>query len=337
MDSGETASPSPDTNLTSTSQTGEMLKLCDEVAVTCKKFRGLLEKYEHLLSSYNAKQGVSLFNIKSDAMFTYICNLLFVMLKKSCGLSIQDPQTRERIGQVRVILEKMKPLELKLKYQIEKYIKMTQPGQSGGSVVDKSKFRAKIENLQNDDGNDENNEVDDDDNNGDDEGSDGDLDEDDSKGKKSAKNADAKANAVYRPPKVAAVPYDDSREEDKRKRRLEQAKKRALSTSIIQELKEEYLDTPLEIASTTTLRNKRTNYRQERESYEETYFTRLPTTKKERHRDKQMASLTLGTLGTEVTRFEDISALDERTSDRSNKRKKTPMKKNKGFKKRRTR
>lgn len=39
----------------STSQTADMLNLCDEVASTCKKFRGLLEKYENLLSSYNAK------------------------------------------------------------------------------------------------------------------------------------------------------------------------------------------------------------------------------------------------------------------------------------------
>lgn len=46
---------------------------------------------------------------------------------------------------------------------------------------------------------------------------------------------------------------------------LERSKKRALSTSIMQELKEEFLDSPLEISNTITLRNKLTNYQRERE------------------------------------------------------------------------
>lgn len=58
-------------------------------------------------------------------------------------------------------------------------------------------------------------------------------------------------------------------------------------------------------------------------SYEETYFTRLPVTKKERHRDKLMSSVTVGTLGSEVTRFEDISALEGRMPNITKKRKKS--------------
>lgn len=42
--------------------------------------------------------------------------------------------------------------------------------------------------------------------------------------------------------------------------------------------------------------------------YEESYFTRLPTTKQEHHRGRKIT--TLGTLGDELTRFGDFRALE---------------------------
>jgi U3 small nucleolar ribonucleoprotein protein LCP5 len=42
--------------------------------------------------------------------------------------------------------------------------------------------------------------------------------------------------------------------------------------------------------------------------YEESYFTRLPTTKQERHRSRNVT--TLGTLGDELTRFGDFRTLE---------------------------
>jgi hypothetical protein len=52
-------------------------------------------------------------------------------------------------------------------------------------------------------------------------------------------------------------------------------------------------------------------------------FCRLPVTKKDKHRAKQLSSITLGKLGKEVTHFEDISALGGNFNEKSgNKRKK---------------
>jgi hypothetical protein len=62
-------------------------------------------------------------------------------------------------------------------------------------------------------------------------------------------------------------------------------------------------------------------------SYEETYFTRLPLTKKERHRDKLMSSMTVGTLGSEITRFEDMSALEGRLPTTKKRKKSLPKNK----------
>ncbi len=98
---------------------------------------------------------------------------------------------------------------------------------------------------------------------------------------------------LYKPPKLAAVPYgtlafrfsfvlfnfwwtilivyvicnikDDTRKAEKQRELLEKAKKRALNSSVMRELKEEYLDTPLEVFATNTLRNAQTKYRKEKE------------------------------------------------------------------------
>lgn len=46
---------------------------------------------------------------------------------------------------------------------------------------------------------------------------------------------------------------DESRAE-RRQKILERARKRALQSSVMQELKEEYLDTPVEVKATNTLK-----------------------------------------------------------------------------------
>lgn len=97
----------------------------------------------------------------------------------------------------------------------------------------------------------------------------------------------------------------------------------------------------------------------EKEEYEESYLTRLPVTKTEKHRQRRLTTLGksndcfapqrrtncitmrtfAGTLGDEITSFADISALEGGRSSSSaagNKRKHkaTPNKKKKGSKKR---
>lgn len=117
---------------------------------------------------------------------------------------------------------------------------------------------------------------------------------------------------------------------------MERARKLALNSSIIQELKEEYLDTPLEITSTTRAQQMFTKSQREKEEYEEKYLTRLPVTKAEKHRQRRLT--TLGTLGSEITSFGDISVLESGIPSsgsgkgKNNKRKKKLTKKRGGKK-----
>lgn len=59
----------------------------------------------------------------------------------------------------------------------------------------------------------------------------------------------------------------------------------------MQELKEEYLDTPIEISSGSQAQQAISRKQKEREDYEETYLTRLPLTKQEKHKQKKLTTL----------------------------------------------
>lgn len=69
----------------------------------------------------------------------------------------------------------------------------------------------------------------------------------------------------------------------------------------MQDLREEYLDTPIEVSQGSRAQQIITKQQQERQQYEEEYLTRLPLTKAEKHARRQLS--TLGTLGDEVTNF----------------------------------
>lgn len=289
--------------------------ICDtynDIAATCSKFGGLLEKINHI--SPIESKGLSLLDVKCDTMLSYLVNLSYLILKKCSGHSIDDDETRERLVNARVILEKIRPLEDKLKYQIDKYVKASMTGQA--DVADKSRYRANVKDLDSDVS---------------------DRDESDEDATKETKDKESKKTGIYKIPKLAAVPYTHLSKEEKQKQLLENAKKRALNSSVMQELKETYSEQPIEITNTNTLRNTLTNFRKEKERYEETYFTRLPVTKKEKHRDKLMSSLTIGTFGSEATRFEDLSALSGRLPSSAKKRRKSGKTlRKKSFKRRRT-
>jgi len=54
-------------------------------------------------------------------MLDYMTNLTYLMLRKSFGKSIENEPSVLRLVENRTVLEKMRPIEKKLKYQV-KYI-----------------------------------------------------------------------------------------------------------------------------------------------------------------------------------------------------------------------
>lgn len=62
-------------------------------------------------------------------------------------------------------------------------------------------------------------------------------------------------------------------------------------SSIIQDLKEELLDAPLEVSSGSRAQQMFSKQQKEKEEYEESYLTRLPVTKAEKHRQRKLTTL----------------------------------------------
>lgn len=254
-------------------------------------------------SSFETKDGLSFLELKNHVMLDYLSNLTYVMLKKSLGKSINGDKAIERICEDRTVLEKMKPIEKKLKYQIDKALKVAESGQL--SADDPLNFRPNINALK------ANNDEDDDD-------EDSDEDEDDAPKSKGGK---------YVPPRNVPAFADDP--ESLEKAEQERVKKRSLSKSIVEDLRRQHLDLPEEEHThVDTMRAQQIAKMKERIRYEEDNFMRLPLTKKDKHKRRQIT--TMGTLGDELTYFGDNNFYNEPKAAGGKKRKSGPRKMSKG-------
>lgn len=124
---------------------------------------------------------------------------------------------------------------------------------------------------------------------------------------------------------ISLFPGDETAQERNRKQQ-ERSKKLALSSSIMQDLREEYLDTPVEIAQSGRAQQTISKQQQEKQEYEEEYLTRLPVNKREKHMRRKLT--TVGTLGDEITDFGG-------STSSNNKKRKFIKSKGKNFKRKR--
>merc|ERR1739848_364946 len=172
--------------------------------------------------------------------------------------------------------------EKKLRYQIDKALKIAESGQMSSN--DPLNFRPNLNALKNE-GSDDDDEADSDEESGD-------------------EAATSKTNKVgkYVPPKNVQS-FDAGDVETLERNEEERNKKRSLSKSIMEDLRRQHSDLPDEEHSNVhdTMRAQQIAKMKERIRYEEDNFMRLPLTKKDKHKRSQMT--TIGTLGDELTNF----------------------------------
>ncbi|XP_046398749.1 neuroguidin isoform X2 [Ischnura elegans] len=221
-------------------------------------------------------------------LLSYLINLTYVILRKCSGEKIEGDPAIARLVEIRTVMEKMRPMEHKLKYHIDKLVKTAVSGKIDPS--DPLQYKPHPENFM-------------------DLSSEDEEDSDDEDGKKDD-GKDSK-KGVYVPPRIRPMHFDlEESRADKEKQQVERARRRALGSAFLQELREEYLDAPVEEeatmlrASSSSAAVSRRSHASHKKEYEEEYFTRLPTTRVERHKNRK-ALTTLGTLGDEVIHFGD--------------------------------
>ena len=255
------------------------MEMLSDIINTAKQMESSIDVFiDQVNSGPDTSQGLSFLDLKNDLMMDYNLNLLFLMYKKSVEGKIEGDKAVERLCHLRTILEKIRPIEHKLKYQIDKCVTVAETGQIDAN--DPSRFRANPDLLATKFADDE------------DEDSAGDDDED--KGKDSKK---------YIAPKNVPAFFDGDKSQEVMEAEMAAKKKKtALSHSMMRELQHQLYDAPEEISHEADVKKQKyiANER-EKELYEEENFMRLPVTKTERLAKKNV--FTVSNIGDSLTSF----------------------------------
>ena len=95
----------------------------------------------------NHDDGLSFLEMKCHLLLKYLINLSYIILLKLEGESLMDQATVERLVEIRTVLEKIRPIDKKLKYQIDKLIKMANESNLSKGEKHPLSYKPSLENL----------------------------------------------------------------------------------------------------------------------------------------------------------------------------------------------
>jgi U3 small nucleolar RNA-associated protein 3 len=114
---------------------GMLRELNEKLREVKDNVQPLLDKARAASSAEVREQGVSFLELKYHLLLAYCLNVSFYLLLKTEGKSVRDHPVVEQLLRIRAYLEKIKPIEAKLKYQLDKLLK--------SKPTEKSKKKAK--------------------------------------------------------------------------------------------------------------------------------------------------------------------------------------------------
>ncbi|XP_071341892.1 neuroguidin [Trachinotus anak] len=262
--------------------------LTEQVASVTSHVRELLTKVKD--GTLKTSQGLSFLDLRYHLLLFYLQDLTHLICVKSGGGSIKDSEALDRVVTVRTVLEKMRPLDHKLKYQIDKLVRTAVTGSLAEN--DPLQLRPNPENLIS-------------------KLNESEESEDEAEMKAAAEKRGAHSSGrKYVPPKIAPVHYDgDMTEADRKKAQLERQRRAALRSSVIQELRQQYSDAPEEIRDRRDFQSNRESREEtHRKNYEESMMVRLNMPKHQKNARKRGMMSMSGQLSG-ITHFGDITAL----------------------------
>ena len=232
-------------------------------------------------STTGREHGISFLEMKCHLFLEYLINITYSMLLKLDGKPISGEACIEHLVEIRTVLSKIKPIEKKLKYQIDKLVKMSS-GDGKAAEQNALSFRPNLDNLV---------------------GKEEDSEEEE-------EEAEEEKSGVYVPPKLTAVPYEGDKQ-SKEERRLEKARKRTLNSNLLADIRDEFGDEPEEISDGRNrgMQKKLKEREDERQRYEEDNLVRLTVTKKDKMMKRKMSMLD------EVVKVGKYTGGDEEDSD----------------------
>ncbi|CAB4297815.1 unnamed protein product [Prunus armeniaca] len=245
-------------------------------------------------NNYPTVEGISYLEAKHLLLLNYCQSLVYYLLRKARGFSINGHPVVQSLVEIRLFLEKIRPIDKKLQYQIEKLTKVTasttenvQPGEKESQAGvpqrtdDLLKYRPNPDMLV-------------------------------SKADVTSKDG----NDVYRPPKFAPTLMEEDKLSKQDKNALRKEKntlRQARQSAFVRELVDDLEGRPEEIVESVGAESlELARYRakmEDRARQEEELFMRAPITKKEKQREKHLKKSRNGLLGLTDNFYDEIKTL----------------------------
>ncbi|KAI0345195.1 hypothetical protein BDW22DRAFT_1011331 [Trametopsis cervina] len=248
-------------------------------------------------NSLDTAEGISLLSLKNHLMLSYLQSLVILTARRAIGdsLSERSPPSEsfstpnrsprgdgagDRVDALiegRIVLEKIKVLEGRMKYQIEKLVRVAEEGEAGGrdAVNDPLAFKPNPQNLLNQE-----------------------MGSDDEEEQQSDAEQVPKRTGIYRPPKLAPMPYTETTSKSKEKKTRNGPLPTALKSLAHLDPTLPFAESTSGLGSTPSLMSGRAKELTRMTEFEEENFTRLVMKKKDaRRRKADEADLALGGTG----------------------------------------
>lgn len=235
----------------------ELLGLTEELKSVLAELNNQVKPMLEKAKKSSTKQGLSFLEVKYQLLLSYSTNLTFFLLLKAEGKNIKNHPVLRQLIHYRAMLEALRPIDKKLRYQLEKLLKQDAIATAKGNDLS---LKPKPQNLKT------RQDVDDEEN---------DLGMNDYE-------AQDDSNKLYRPPKINAVNFEEETEtQKKRDARIKKNRKKAKESEYMRELQKEILfpDRPDEIDMGGVNGRGKDAAEKEVQEYEEKTFSRLFETK----------------------------------------------------------
>ncbi|KAI9168568.1 hypothetical protein H9P43_007941 [Blastocladiella emersonii ATCC 22665] len=246
----------------------QFLAVVKEIQATAAKVRDAVPGVHEKIAP--TSKGLSFLEVKNQSIITYLISLCHLMSAKLDGQEPAAWASMDALLESRVLLEKIKPMESKLKYRIDKLLKLAETGEQKDALS----FKPNLADFDADAAADE-------------------MDGGDSEDEE--RTAAAKAG-VYRPPKLAPVRYEEGGAAA-RQRVNQRAVAAASRSRLMRDLEEEFGDAP-EVRTAGLVESAATEqidaHFAERTAFEEDNFLRLNLTRKDKKLAKQRERVSMG-------------------------------------------
>lgn len=230
-------------------------------------------------------------DMKVQMMLSYVVGLTYYLLLKARGVPVRDHPVALRLLWLRTLLEKLRPVDQRLQYQMNKLLQAAEAAAGVGAAADPRALRpgelaTTVEDAAS-------------------------ADEDEEDDRRGAQEED---DGIYRPPRISQVEYtgDHITSKERAEKDMERQKRRFENSDMVRSLREEFTDAPAEIRGDqrSNAEEKAMRKMKEQTSYEEENMVRLRSTRDEKKEKQRLFRAQRASSGGAVS-LHDMSNLND--------------------------